>query len=142
MNEHIGVCRGGKNTKVHAIVDGLGNPIHVQLTGGQVNDINMAEKLLMQVTLREGTIVMADRAYGAKSFRLAIKAAGGTYCIPPKTNQGNPWNCDWWQYKERSNVECFFQKLKQFRRIATRYEKLAARFLAFVHIGCVSILLK
>ena len=85
---------------------------------------------------------MADRAYGAKSFRLAIKAAGGTYCIPPKTNQGNPWNCDWWQYKERSNVECFFQKLKQFRRIATRYEKLAARFLAFVHIGCVSILLK
>ena len=142
MNEHIGLSRGGKNTKIHAIVDGLGNPIHVQLTGGQVNDVNVAEELLAQIPLHEKTIVMADKAYGSNSFRLAIETAGASYCIPPKTNQKNPWDCDWWQYKERSNVECFFQKLKQFRRIATRYEKLAVRFLAFIHVGCISTLLR
>ena len=53
MNEHIGLSRGGKNTKIHAIVDGLGNPIHVQLTGGQVNDVNVAEELLAQIPLHE-----------------------------------------------------------------------------------------
>ncbi len=65
--------------------------------------------------------------------------AGASYCIPPKSNEKNPWDCDWWLYKERHLVECFFQKLKQFRRVATRYDKLAKRFLAFVQLACIMV---
>jgi len=64
---------------------------------------------------------------------------GAEFCIPPKVNTKDPWPCDWWQYKERFLVECFFQKLKLFRRVATRYDKLARRFLAFVHLACVFV---
>jgi len=135
------MSRGGKNTKIHAIVDGLGNPVYVQLSAGNIHDVSVAEEVLSHIDI-EGSIVMADKAYGANTFRKSIETAGGTYCIPPKSNEKLPWDCDWWQYKERHSVECFFQKLKQFRRIATRYEKLATRFLAFVHIGCICILLK
>lgn len=85
---------------------------------------------------------MGDKAYGSKAVREYIEANGGSYCIPPKSNESNPWECNWWQYKERHLVECFFQKLKQFRRVAMRYDKLANRFLAFVHVACIYILLK
>lgn len=62
-----------------------------------------------------------------------------TYTIPPKSNTANPWECDFHVYKERHLVECFFNKLKQFRRIATRYDKLAASFTAFVYIAAILI---
>jgi transposase len=87
----------------------------------------------------EGSVVMADKAYGGKEIRDLIEANGGTFCIPPKSNAKEPWDCDDHQYKERHLVECFFQKLKQYRSIATRYTKLAKRFLAFVQIACVRI---
>ena len=82
---------------------------------------------------------MADKAYGAKAIRDFITGAGAGYCIPPKSNEKHPWECDWFHYKERHLVECFFQKLKQFRGVATRYNKLARRFLAFVQLACIMI---
>ncbi len=132
------MSRGGKNTKIHAVVDGLGNPLYVQLSGGHVSDISVAFDLLENVDVK-GSVVMADRAYGAEAFRMKIEENGATYCIPPKSNNSEPWEVDWWQYKERSNVERFFQKIKQYRRVATRYDKLACRFLAFVHLACILI---
>lgn len=60
-------------------------------------------------------------------------------CSSP--NEADPWSCDWWLYKEHHLVENFFQKLKEFRRVATRYDKLADRFLGFVHLACIRILL-
>lgn len=66
---------------------------------------------------------------------------GADFCIPPKNNESDPWYVDWWLYKERHLVETFFLKLKEFRRVATRYDKLADRFLAFVHLACIRILL-
>lgn len=140
-NQHIGVSRGGKNTKIHAAVDALGNPVYVQLSAGNIHDVSVAEDVIGHVEIA-GSIVMADKAYGSKAFRQSIEGAGGQYCIPPKANESKPWECDWWQYKERHGIECFFQKLKQFRRVATRYDKLATRFLAFIHIACICILLK
>ena len=77
--------------------------------------------------------------FGSLAIRTFIENSGGEDCIPPKSNNRDPWDCDWWLYKERYLVECFFQKLKLFRRIATRYEKLAERFLAIVQIGCIVI---
>ena len=82
---------------------------------------------------------MADKAYGTKAVRDFVDEQLAAYCIPPKANTKEPWSCDWWQYKERHLVECFFQKLKIFRRVATRYDKLARRFLGFVHLACIFI---
>lgn len=132
------MTRGGRNTKIHVIVDELGYPLHVQLTGGQISDITVVYELLKHVDV-SGSIVMADKAYGAAEFRMQIEESGASYCIPPKSNTVKPWDVDWWQYKERSRVECFFQKIKNYRRIATRYDKLAARFLGFVHLEAVPI---
>ena len=119
-------------------MDGLGNPIHVHVSAGNVHDSVEARTCLEAVEI-EGSVVMADKAYGSKEIRDLIEDKGGTVCIPPKLNAKEPWAYDKEQYKERHLVECFFQKLKQYRAIATRYAKLARRFLAFVHLACVRI---
>ena len=81
-----------------------------------------------------GSNVLADRAYGARTIREYISEHGASYVIPPQSNVSEPWPVDWYLYKERHLVECFFQKIKWFRRIATRYDKLDASFLAFVYV--------
>ena len=139
-NECIGVSRGGRSTKIHAVVDALGNPIEVMLTAGNVHDVTVAEKLFSRIRLK-GSTVLADKAYGKWALREFIANHDADFCIPPKDNETDPWFVDWWLYKERHLVETFFLKLKEFRRVATRYDKLAARFLSFVHLACIRILL-
>jgi len=139
-NQCIGVSRGGRNTKIHAAVDALGNPITVILTAGQVHDSRMAEQLVRNFDLSHTTI-LADKAYGKFAFREFLADRGADFCIPPKSNESDPWYCDWSEYKERHLVENFFLKIKEFRRVATRYDKLARRFLSFVHIACIHVLL-
>jgi transposase len=85
---------------------------------------------------------MGDKAYGTVAIREFIETNGGSYCIPPKDNAKQPWYCDFYQYKERHLVECFFNKLKQFRRVATRYDKLSRNFLSFALLASSMILLK
>jgi transposase len=140
VNQCIGVSRGGRSTKIHAVVDALGNPIEVMLTTGNTCDITVAEKLLSRIDLK-GTTVLADRAYGKWEFREFIANHDADFCIPPKSDNSDPWFVDWYLYKERHLVEKFFLKLKEFRRVAMRYDKLARRFLAFVHLACIRILL-
>ena len=135
------MSRGGNNTKIHALVDGLGNPVKLLFTGGNVHDSKMAIPLMEQVDIG-GSVVQGDKAFGSLEIRDYIIANGATYAIPPKDNNPNPWECDWWQYKERHLVECFFGKLKHFRRVATRYDKLISRFKSFAYLACVMILLK
>ena len=140
VNQCIGVSRGGRSTKIHAVVDALGNPIEVMLTAGNVHDVTVAEKLLSRIRLK-GSTVLADKAYGKWALREFIANHDADFCIPSKDNETDPWFVDWWLYKERHLVETFFLKLKEFRRVATRYDKLAARFLSFVHLACIRILL-
>ena len=123
----VGRTRGGLNTKLHAIVDGLGNPVEFMLSAGNDHDSVHAVELLEKVKI-SGSNVLADRAYEAKTIRAYISEQGASYVIPPQSNVSDPWPVDWWLYKERHLVECFFQKLKWFRRIATRYDKLDASF--------------
>ncbi len=139
-DEAVGRTRGGLNTKLHAIVDGLGNPVEFMLSAGNDHDSLHAVELLERVKISDSK-VLADRAYGAKTIRAYISEQGASYVIPPQSNVSDPWPVDWWLYKERHLVECFFQKLKWFRRIATRYDKLDSSFLAFVYIASIAILL-
>jgi transposase len=110
-------------------------------TGGNINDCTVAKDVLSLVDI-SGSIVMGDKTYGSQDIRDYITGNGATYAIPPKDNNLDPWECDWWQYKERHLAECFFNKLKHFRRVATRYDKLISRFKSFVFLACVMILLK
>lgn len=139
-NQCIGVSRGGSSTKIHAVVDALGNPVYVMLTTGNTSDITVAQELLNHVDFC-GSTVLADKAYGKFALREFIANHDADFRIPPKSNESDPWFVDWWHYKERHLVENFFLKLKEFRRIATRYDKLASRFLGFVHLACIRILL-
>ncbi len=128
----IGVSRGGRNTKLHALSDDLGRPLAFALTGGQAADCRAAELLLHLVPA--GALVLADRGYDTNAVRSAIEARDATPNIPPKSNRR-------WKpcfspvlYRGRNAIERMFGRLKDFRRIATRYDKLAANFLAAVHL--------
>jgi transposase len=140
-NQDIGISRGGNNTKIHAVVDALGNPLHLYLTSGNINDCSAAVTVLSRIKL-SGSVVLGDKAYGTKDIREYIESQEATYCIPPKSNAKNPWEFDSEQYKERFVVECFFNKIKQFRGIATRYDKLSRNFLSFAFLASAMILLK
>jgi len=132
--------QGGLNAKIHAIVDGLGNPVEFLLSSGKDHDALHAIALLSKANLSQSN-VLGDKAYGAKRIRDYITAQGGQYTIPPTSNVSEPWAYDEELYKKRHLVECFFQKIKWFRRVATRYDKSDDSFLAFVHLAAISILL-
>ena len=139
--QDIGASRGGKNTKIHALVDGLGNPIRLIFTGGEVHDSKKGIPLLDGFDIG-GTAVLGDKALGTIEIRNYIYERGGIVVIPPKSNTVDPWECDFHHYKERHIVEVFFNKIKHFRRIATRYDKLSSMFQAFVILACIMIWLK
>lgn len=115
--------------------------MHFLLSGGQVHDSKVAIPMLSELRINDSNI-LADRAYGTKEIRSYISEQGEKYTIPPKSNNTDPWFCDFLLYKERHLVECFFNKIKAFRRIATRYDKLASSFLAFVHVASIWLLSK
>lgn len=122
-------------------MDALGNPVHLYLTQGNINDSTVAVEVLSGVTLSESTI-LGDKAYGTLEIRKYIESTGATFCIPPKSNAREPWECDFHHYKERHVVECFFNQLNQYRHIATRYDKLSKHFLSFALLASSMILLK
>ena len=137
----VGRTRGGLNTKIHTLTDALGNPLEFLLTAGKVNDSTLAVELLSRLELSESNI-LADKAYGTNQILDYIQRADGEYTIPPKSNAVRPWRCDWHIYMDRHVIECFFQKLKWFRRVSTCYDKRDDVFLACVFLASILILLK
>ena len=109
----VGRTKGGWNTKLHAVVDGLGNPVEFLLSAGNDHDSVHAVELLKKVRIG-GSAVLADRAYGARTIREYISDHGASYVIPPKSNVSDPWPVDWFLYKERHLVECFSRKSSGF----------------------------
>jgi transposase len=126
-------------TKIHAIVDALGNPVAVSLTGGQTHDLAQAQPLLSKV---EPKAFLADKAYDANSLIEALEKRQITSVIPPKSNRIDPRNTDYALYRERNLVERFFNTIKYFRAIATRYDKLANTFLGAINLIAALIWLK
>ena len=121
------------------IVDALGNPLALSLTGGQVHDITQADALLALV---EPQALLADKGYDADRFVESLTARAITVVIPPKSNRKVKRDCDFALYCERNIVERFFNTIKHFRAIATRYEKTAQNFLAGLHLACALAWLK
>lgn len=111
---------------------GLGCPVRIILTAGQKGDVPQAADLLEG---QRPAIVMADTAYDADHFRSLVARAGAIAVIPNNPSRATKLPFDKDLYKERHLVECCFSKLKQFRRVATRYEKTAGNFLAVLTIA-------
>lgn len=126
-------------TKIHACVEGLGQLARFTLTGGQVHDVTQAQTLIEKI---QPEAVLADKAYDADALLAYIDSKDAKAVIPPKTNRKNQRTFDKHQYRNRNVIERFFAKLKQFRRIATRYDKLASRFGSFVALAASVIWLQ
>jgi transposase len=121
------------STKIHTLVDALGNPIRFFLTAGQACDLDGADALLPQMS---ADILLADKAYDADQRVInLLKEQGKTSVIPSKKNRKEQRPYDKELYKARHLIENFFCRLKQFRAIATRYDKTARNFLAAVHLA-------
>jgi transposase len=125
-------------TKVHALVDALGNPVNLMLTPGQDHDLTCAQPLLEYA---DPGALLADKAYDADSLIGSLNQRTITPVIPPKANRKVKRDCDFALYCERNLVERFFNKIKHYRAIATRYDKLARNFLAAVQLVAAIILL-
>ena len=130
---------GGFSTKIHILVDALGNPVEFLLTGGQHSDVTQAEPLMQG---HEADALIADKAYDSDAVVAAAKRQGAESVIPSKKNRKVPREYDRHLYKERKKVEWFINLIKQYRRVATRYEKTARNFLGFVHVASIMILLR
>jgi transposase len=120
-------------------VNGLGLPTKIVLSPGPEADITHAPALL------EGTpaaVVIADKGYDQRELVDGIEAKGGEAVIPTRKNSTAPRVIDTDRYKDRNRVERFWAKAKQYRRVATRYEKTARNFLAFVQVASIIILLR
>lgn len=128
-NQALGVSRGGHTSKIHALVDGLGNLFAFLLTGGESSDVSQSYELLAEC---QNSIILADKGYDSEKLVSQIERQGCTAVIPTKCNSLKPRVIDKHLYKERHLVENFFNKIKEFRKIATRYDKLAAVYSAFV----------
>ena len=137
-SQAIGRSRGGLTTKIHALVDALGNPVELMLTPGQDHDLACAEPLIENA---DPDALIADKAYDADPFVDILTQREITPVIPPKANRKTQRACDFALYCERNLVERFFNQLKHFRAIATRYDKLARNFLAGVQLAAITILL-
>ena len=127
----LGRSRGGLSTKIHTAVDALGNPLRFRLTAGQVSDIQEAQALIEGF---ETQAVIGDKGYDADALVARIEASGAQAVIPPRKNRTEQRSYDHHLYEDRNLVERFFNRLKQFRRIATRYEKLARNFSSMISL--------
>ena len=135
----LGRSRGGFSTKIHVSVDALGNPLRLTLTGGQRHDITQAEDLLVGFI---SEYVIADRGYDADDFITFISTHGSMPVIPSRKRRQQPRDYDTWRYRERALVECFINKIKHFRRIFSRFDKLASRYLGFLNFAAALIWLR
>jgi len=137
--ECLGRSKGGFSTKIHVAVDALGNPLKFILTAGQRNDITQGENLIKNI---EAQTIIADKGYDSNALINEIKKQGATPVIPPRRNRKVQREYDAHTYKERHLVECFIGKIKHFRRVFSRFDKMADTFLGFLNFAGTLIWLR
>lgn len=133
----MGRSRGGLTTKIHALVDANGLPVLLRLTEGQAHDGRSAAGMLGAIG--EGQILLADRAYDSDALRREVAERGGWANIKPTSRRVNIPAFSPFLYRFRNLVERFFNKLKHFRAVATRFEKHDANYLALVKLAAARI---
>ena len=121
---------------MHVAVDALGNPLRVILSAGQIADIDHAAALIKD---QQACYIIADKGYDSDALVSTITAQGAQAVIPPRSNRLTPRTFDHHLYRDRNLIERFFARIKHFRRIATRYDKLANSFLSFIHLACAFV---
>ena len=133
----MGRSRGGLTTKIHALVDAEGRPVRLLLTAGQANDAPACEQLLPLVA--KGAILIADRAYDTNAIRATMAERGAWANIPPRVNRKGSFPFSSWLYRQRNLVERFFNRIKHFRGLATRYDRSPDNFLAALKLAAIRI---
>jgi transposase len=133
----VGRSRGGRNTKIHALADAKGRLIAILLTGGQAHDCPVAERLIRRV--KRPNRMLGDAAYDSTELREELAGHGTKSVIPNRSNRKQPFSFSKRLYKLRWRIEVAFNRLKDFRRIATRYDKLARNYLASVCLAAALI---
>lgn len=133
----MGRSRGGLTTKIHALVDANGNPIALKLSAGQAHDGRSAADMLDGLGV--GQILLADRAYDSDALRMALAERGAWANIKPMPGRVNVPAFSPYLYRFRNLVERFFNKLKHFRAVATRFEKHDANYLALIKLAATRI---
>jgi transposase len=130
-------------TKIHVLCASDTDAVDIRITAGQVGEAPVGEAIIEAIEPREGIKQAAmDKAYDSNTLRAKLEAKGITPVIPPKSNRLELFVYHKASYKQRHQVERLFNKIKQFRRVATRYEKLKANFLAFVLLAGIVIMLR
>ena len=139
QEQGLGRSKGGFSSKLHAACDALGNPIRFFVTAGQRSDYIKALDLVKGQKM--GALI-ADKGYDANYMIDAARDVGAEAVIPPRSQRKTPRNYDQELYKERNLIERMFNKLKHFRRVATRYDKFDIAYLGFVFIAGIYLWLK
>ena len=134
----MGRSRGGFGTKIHGVVNPLGHPVVLKVTGAEAADSPHLPGLIENL---ETDAVLADKGYDSDSNRAAIRDRGAKPCIPPRKNRKAAVAYDRYLYQERNVIERFFGRIKQYRRVATRFDKKAANYLGFVWLASITIML-
>jgi transposase len=137
QKQAIGRSRGGRNTKIHALADAKGRLIAILLTGGEAHDYPVAERLIQRVTPPEH--LLGDMAYDGNGFRKKLGERGTRPVIPNHPTRKQLFSFNKHLYKLRWRIESAFNRLKDFRRIATRYDKLARNYLASVCLAAALV---
>lgn len=131
----LGRSKGGFSCKIHAKVDALGNPLQFAVTPGQASDYSQAQYMLGSTT---DAYILCDKGYDSDEFRRVINNQKCVPVIPGRSNRIAAIDYDKHIYKERSLIECFFSKLKYFRRVFVRFDKSINSFMAFLHfVGAI-----
>ena len=135
----LGRSKGGFTTKIHALVDALGLPIKFILTSGQASEIKQAPELIKGI---KGANILADKAFDSDIFVKQIVDQECVPVIPSRSNRKKPRKIDYYLYKERHLIECFFGKVKHFRRIFSRFDKMAQAYMGFLAFASTIIWLR
>lgn len=137
--EALGKSKGGFSTKIHTLVDALGNPLKFILTPGQSSDIKQAIPLTEEIF---DIPVLADKGYDADVLLQNLKKHNCSAVIPSRCNRKQPREHDKFLYQDRNRIECFFGKVKHFRKIFSRFDKKASVYLSFWHFAGALIWLR
>ena len=137
QKQAVGRSRGGRNTKIHALADAKGRLIAILLTGGEAHDCPVAERLIRRV--KSAKRMLGDKAYDSTELREELDERGTKPVIPNRSNRKKPFSFNKRLYRLRWRIENAFNRLKDFRRIATRYDRLGRNYLASVCLAAALV---